>query len=223
MSKPCLKPISKASYINIGGFLKWGYPRSSSSFMGFSNIVHLFLGTSLYSNLHLFNPLEIRLWFFGSFFFVVPSIFHGFHSSSPAWLPDVSFRAWKSPMGQAQDGSHGLTAAGFGGPWLPRPLGTVERERAPASRLGAWSGTGLEVGMISSILRRSWVSMGSRGLGLHGIWWDGTCRSCLMGCQWDHEIRISWGFIGFEWDLVGLKEMSMGFWWILMVSQVLRK
>lgn len=48
-------------------------------------------------------------------------IFHGYLKSPEA----KSHISW-------EDGGHGLTAAGFGGPWLPRRLAGVE----PLERLG---------------------------------------------------------------------------------------
>ena len=146
MSKPCLKPISKASYINIGGFLKWGYPRSSSSFMGFSNIVHLFLGTSLYSNLHLFNPLEIRLWFFGSFFLLfhlfsmgfihhpLPDfqMFH-FGHGNPPWAKPRTAATASLLRASEVPGCRALSAQWSGS---VLPLRALEREAGRGWRLG---------------------------------------------------------------------------------------
>ena len=75
-------------------------------------------------------------------------IFHGYPRSPEA----KSHISW-------EDGGHGLTAAGFGGPWLPRRLAGVE----PLERLG----------ILGILGRGSMEEINQRFLMIFGL------------CQWD--------------------------------------
>ena len=56
---------NRISWEGFGGFLKWGYPQSSSILIGFSLINHPYLGTPILGNPHLEKETK-RLDFMGS-------------------------------------------------------------------------------------------------------------------------------------------------------------